>query len=233
MYLYLFIFYLPKHQFPLKIQMQIKYVIDDVFSSPPCLSRDFLLSLLWYPFFFPVFCCQCFIEMKGSFDVRFWSPGWPTLLTHIEYINKIIWFQPLLHLFVFCVQIKVMKVSPFGPSTNPGSVLRTRGKSSKVSLLAQKPKANSNGHWHLITAAKCWIPEKHTLKQFHGAVMIFAIFKTQKSSSLSRLPYVPFCCSQTFRIRLDEKICKSCCHVSVGFRSRSSLGHSYIQISFD
>lgn len=42
------------------------------------------------------------IKMKGSFDVRFWSPGWPntTYPYRIDkYINKEIWFQASLCLF--------------------------------------------------------------------------------------------------------------------------------------
>lgn len=79
-----------------------------VFSSPPCLCKLFCFFML---FFYATFIISfvlsrrlllALIKMKGSFDVRFWSPGWPntTYPYRIDkYINKEIWFQATLCLF--------------------------------------------------------------------------------------------------------------------------------------
>lgn len=78
---------------------QITYLMS-VFSSPLCLCKIILfLSFTTFaiPFLLSLRLLSVFIKMKASFDVRFWSPGWPntTYPYRIDkYINKEIWFQP-------------------------------------------------------------------------------------------------------------------------------------------
>lgn len=51
---------------------QIKYVTADAFSSPPCLCKVVSVVVTWtISFLLPRRLLSVFIEMKGSFDVRF------------------------------------------------------------------------------------------------------------------------------------------------------------------
>lgn len=64
----------------------------------------FFFSVATFPlsFLLSLRLLSVFIKMKGSFDVRFWSPGWPktTYPYRIDkYIKKEIWFQPILCFF--------------------------------------------------------------------------------------------------------------------------------------
>lgn len=78
-----------------------------VFSSllRPCkIVFLFFFSVATFPlsFLLSLRLLSVFIKMKGSFDVRFWSPGWPktTYPYRIDkYIKKEIWFQPILCFF--------------------------------------------------------------------------------------------------------------------------------------